>query len=87
MPKNGMLYTDWGLRVIVVLSRRVDGYEALPGEDDELEDMQKKQNQFEEQCEKLLMEVYDSLYKVCLAILPERFNTSTLTRLHCILRD
>jgi hypothetical protein len=44
--------------------RRADGYQPLPDEDEALRESEKKQEEFEEQSEKLLMEVYNALYKV-----------------------
>ncbi|EIE24279.1 hypothetical protein COCSUDRAFT_41535 [Coccomyxa subellipsoidea C-169] len=44
--------------------RRADGYAPLAGKDESLEDLVKKHEEFEAQSEKVLMEVYDALYKV-----------------------
>ncbi|CAL8462165.1 g1696 [Coccomyxa elongata] len=44
--------------------RRVDGYAAISDKEESLEDLLKRQESFEEQSEKVLMEVYDALYKV-----------------------
>ena len=49
-----------------VACRRLDGYQALPPEAEEdacLADFHKRQDKFEEECEKMLMAVYDALYK------------------------
>ncbi|BDA46028.1 hypothetical protein COCOBI_08-1200 [Coccomyxa sp. Obi] len=44
--------------------RRPDGYAAIADKGESLEDLLKRQENFEEQSEKVLMEVYDALYKV-----------------------
>ncbi len=46
------------------MGRRADGYAPLAGKDELLEDLVKKHEEFEAQSEKVLMEVYDALYKV-----------------------
>lgn len=50
-----------------VACRRADGYTSLPDndiEDARMADFEKAQERFEEESEKLLMAVYDALYKV-----------------------